>query len=967
MDQVKIRKSNREDCTAVQALIQELADYENMSSGPKIDAKILERDGFDTNPPLFICYVAENAEKLVGYAISYYSYSTWAGRSMYLEDLYVSLDYRKLHIGSQLLKAVANEAVKANCNTMDFTVLKWNPAQEFYRHYGATDLTAAEDWHLYRFSKEALKKLLDKVCKISFYDTLNKLLSQSNEESNIDSARLGKKKIFIHPWGCQVIAEELKDRAQWEIRDTKPLPIDETILEELEQKGFLTDRLIMLGSSNLTKSPENNQLFVFAKCVLKQMCLTDITMIHYHCYLQYIDFSYNDIEDATPLSGIPYLMYLNLSHNKIQHVLKFSPPWYLTCVDLSYNCIKNIRDLTEFWSIVKLDLSHNLIEIITGLQNLKYLQYLNLSYNLIECIENLDGLKIQELNLEGNYITTFKTSVPGIWSLPNLRALFLARNRISSLSFIQSNCALRIIDLKFNRISDLGQISNFKSSIYEIDLRENPCTNWPNYKDLMLFTIPTIQFLDGSEISYKEKVPAASLFSTPVELAAARSVTKLTLLEMLNFPKIDKYVFPYDETCPPLIILCGPSAVKKVALAMHICKTIPQKIKYCQWHTTREIIDNDDYKAFLYVNQEEFNTKTRNGEFIAIQEHLGHSYGFHVDQISSLVLENKIGITQTDLHTSLQMRARYTNIKSVLVLTKSEDIHRNWIKDRFDVYTLLKGSLADLLSVKIGKFVEKGTYDSFSYKLEIVSDIIEELLENLDLPDYTYWKSQAVDLISVSITSESMTLLPKQLKKRSEYEKEERRRIQFQLDDEDDEKEFPSDNFYSTSEIGESSCDLKVILDEKSNIIIDDLEYEKLKKKKLKRRPTIIDVMKQPSFEGYIKRSCPSVETILNLSQRNAESRDKVEELKNMFTELEIKSREVFLQLHDKKPGFFSLVLFTDDYLAAYNTLGDFIFKLYVNQSINKPTPCPEIQYLSKVTIPNRAELILNEIESINK
>lgn len=68
------------------------------------------------------------------------------------------------------------------------------------------------------------------------------------------------------------------------------------------------------------------------------------------------------------------------------------------------------------------------------------------------------------------------------------------------------------------------------------------------------------------------------LFASPLDLIAARKVAKLTLLEQLNITKVDAHVQPYDEISPPLIALTGPSAVKKLALALHVVRTIPDKV-----------------------------------------------------------------------------------------------------------------------------------------------------------------------------------------------------------------------------------------------------------------------------------------------------------------------------------------------------------------------------------------------------
>lgn len=63
-----------------------------------------------------------------------------------------------------------------------------------------------------------------------------------------------------------------------------------------------------------------------------------------------------------------------------------------------------------------------------------------------------------------------------------------------------------------------------------------------------------------------------------MDLTVARNIAKLTLLEQLNITKIDAHVQPYDVISPPLIILTGPSAVKKMALALHVTRTIPDKV-----------------------------------------------------------------------------------------------------------------------------------------------------------------------------------------------------------------------------------------------------------------------------------------------------------------------------------------------------------------------------------------------------
>lgn len=47
-----------------------------------------------------------DAPFLVGYALYFYTYSTWDGRVLYMEDLYVKPEFRGNKIGTQLWKAV---------------------------------------------------------------------------------------------------------------------------------------------------------------------------------------------------------------------------------------------------------------------------------------------------------------------------------------------------------------------------------------------------------------------------------------------------------------------------------------------------------------------------------------------------------------------------------------------------------------------------------------------------------------------------------------------------------------------------------------------------------------------------------------------------------------------------------------------------------------------------------------------
>uniref|UniRef100_A0AAA9T1Y9 Spermidine/spermine N1-acetyltransferase family member 2 n=1 Tax=Bos taurus TaxID=9913 RepID=A0AAA9T1Y9_BOVIN len=99
---VMIREAKEGDCGNILRLIRELAEYEKLSDQVKISEEALRADGFGETP-FYHCLVAEilsapgepQGPCVVGYGLYYFSYSTWKGRNIYLEDIYVKPEYRE--------------------------------------------------------------------------------------------------------------------------------------------------------------------------------------------------------------------------------------------------------------------------------------------------------------------------------------------------------------------------------------------------------------------------------------------------------------------------------------------------------------------------------------------------------------------------------------------------------------------------------------------------------------------------------------------------------------------------------------------------------------------------------------------------------------------------------------------------------------------------------------------------------
>ena len=89
---------------------------------------------------IFQGFVAEKDNKdIIGFASFYFTYYSWSGRGLYLDDLYVTETYRNKGVGKMLLEKVIALAKNSQCKKVRWQVSKWNSnGIEFYKKMGAT-------------------------------------------------------------------------------------------------------------------------------------------------------------------------------------------------------------------------------------------------------------------------------------------------------------------------------------------------------------------------------------------------------------------------------------------------------------------------------------------------------------------------------------------------------------------------------------------------------------------------------------------------------------------------------------------------------------------------------------------------------------------------------------------------------------------------------------------------------------
>src|SRR5215217_1337790 len=156
-DQLSIRSAAAKDAGLIVRFVAALAAYEKLSHEAKASEADIVRDLFGADPKAF-CEIAEWEGQPVGFALWFYTYSTFQGRhGIWLEDLFVDPSMRGKGIGKALLVNLAQRCVAEGLGRFEWWVLDWNePSIEFYKSQGGV---MQDEWTKVRVDGEALLAL----------------------------------------------------------------------------------------------------------------------------------------------------------------------------------------------------------------------------------------------------------------------------------------------------------------------------------------------------------------------------------------------------------------------------------------------------------------------------------------------------------------------------------------------------------------------------------------------------------------------------------------------------------------------------------------------------------------------------------------------------------------------------------------------------------------------------------------
>lgn len=155
MNNRSIRSASAADAPEIFRMIRELAEFEHLQNEFKLREETLAEWLASGQVG---CLLAESGKECIGFALYYFTYSTFRGRKgIFLEDLYVRPAFRKQGIGTEFFLRLAEIARSLDCFRFDWLVLNWNKnGIRFYESIGAAPVA---DWTLYRLAEPALERL----------------------------------------------------------------------------------------------------------------------------------------------------------------------------------------------------------------------------------------------------------------------------------------------------------------------------------------------------------------------------------------------------------------------------------------------------------------------------------------------------------------------------------------------------------------------------------------------------------------------------------------------------------------------------------------------------------------------------------------------------------------------------------------------------------------------------------------
>ncbi|XP_060240593.1 protein phosphatase 1 regulatory subunit 42 isoform X2 [Meriones unguiculatus] len=207
--------------------------------------------------------------------------------------------------------------------------------------------------------------------------------------------------------------------------------------------------------------------------------------------ITHINFSGRNIDSIDDLSLCKNLSVLYLYDNRISQIINLNYTTNLTHLYLQNNCISCIENLRTLRKLEKLYLGGNYIAVIEGLEGLKELRELHVESQRLPLGEKLlfDPRTLRSL-------------------AQSLSILNISNNNIDDirdLEMLENLNHLIAIDNQLVHVKDLEFLLKKLMKLWKMDLKGNPVCLKPKYRDKLILTSKSLEFLDGKEIKKMER------------------------------------------------------------------------------------------------------------------------------------------------------------------------------------------------------------------------------------------------------------------------------------------------------------------------------------------------------------------------------------------------------------------------------------------------------------------------------
>ena len=495
--------------------------------------------------------------------------------------------------------------------------------------------------------------------------------------------------------------------------------------------GVLDTKSLQYGLRNIGKLAIGYS-FVFLDLHLPALGIKSIDVISNYVHLLNVNLMHNMISDLTPLNSLDCLVSLNVSNNVIPNLDSLITMKNLRNLDASNNLIDSVGNMSRFPALEKLNLSNNHVCLLAGVSQNKRLRVLNVSSNKIYTMMHFGPIKVTELYIAANDLE----SVEEVQFLNQLQVLDISYNRISNLRGLENHKYLMKVDVQNNLIpdyDDLEPVFTKNMLLRELNLRNNPIQDKDDYRLAILYRCPELTSLDKHKVQAEEKVSAQNLFNPPPEVMAARDHINHVVYKYLQPARLRECTLPNLETPYPILILCGPEGSGKIELANKLVMEFPDFFNYLPNHVVTLAHDTSIYGKELEQNNisgitpEEFVNLIQEGRFVSTYSVGSRTLGIMYDVIDSIASEGLACVTHMEYEGVLSFKKSFFEPRYLLVLPKTEQVH----EDRLRFYYQMTDDEISYVLSRREMYIETNQEKPGFFDQVIDSDNIQNALRTL--------------------------------------------------------------------------------------------------------------------------------------------------------------------------------------------------------------------------------------------